>query len=116
MQVTDLKIYLSLQLENCLGTAFSFPLSHLDAEARPGSEALDSQLDREVSGLAPAEAIIHTLHHHGAGWLAEVEMEAEAVNENHQTLFFVHHHRAQVQAVLARSIIHNEGGRGPGGS
>ena len=57
--------------------------SHLDAEARPGSKVFHSKLDREVSGLAPAEAVVPGLHHHGAGWLADGQVEAEGEDQDH---------------------------------
>lgn len=97
-------------------TALLSSFSHLDAETRPRSESLDLELDREVSGRAPAEAVILALHHHGAGRLAVVEVEADGVDQDHRAHLLVYHHRAQVQAIRLRSIIDDEGGRGPGGS
>lgn len=82
--------------------------SHLDAEARPGGEGLLSQLLGEVSGSAPGQAIVDALHHHGAGRAAEVEVEADAVDKDHQAFFLVHHDGAQVQAVGLRSVVHNK--------
>lgn len=77
---------------------------------------MDSELDREVFGRAPAEAVILALHHHDAGWLAEVQVEADGVDQNDRAHLLVRHHRAQIQAIRLRSIVDNEGGRGPGGS
>lgn len=54
--------------------------THLDTVARPGSEGLVSELGRDVSGHAPAQAIVCALHHHGAGRLAEGEVEADGVD------------------------------------
>jgi len=90
--------------------------AHLDAEARPGTKGLYSQLARQVPGLAPAEAVVLALHHHGAGRAAVIVVEAEDVDHNHRADLLVHHHGAQVQAVYHRSIIDYEGRRGPGGS
>lgn len=89
-------------------------LSHLDAESRPRSKSLHSQLDREVFGSAPAQAVVPALHHHGASRLAVVQVEADAVDQNHRTGLFVHNHRAQVQAIRKAAIVHYEGGRRPG--
>lgn len=58
-------------------------LSHLEAEARPGSEVLHAERNREVSGRGPAEAVVPALHHHDAGWAAVVEVEAHVVDQNH---------------------------------
>lgn len=66
--------------------------SHLDAKARPGGKVCDSDLDGEVFGRAPSEAVIYALHHHGAGRATAVEVEAEGVDQNHFALHLVHHH------------------------
>lgn len=89
-------------------------LSHLDAEPWPRSKSLHSELDREVSGLAPAQAVVPALHHHGASRTAVVQVEADAVDQNHQFCLFVHNYRAQVQAIRKATIVHYEGGRRPG--
>lgn len=73
--------------------------SHLDAETRTRSKTLDPKLNGEISGQAPTEAVIVTLHHHGAGGAAFVLVEAEGVDENDQAHFLVDHHGAQVQAI-----------------
>lgn len=91
--------------------------SHLDAETRTRSETLDPELNGEISGQAPGEAVIITLHHHGAGGAAFVLVEAEGVDDNDRAHHLVDHHRAQVQAVQQRNVVvNNKGGRGPGDS
>lgn len=90
--------------------------SHLDAEAGPRGEILDPELHREVPGHAPAEAVVPALHHHGAGRGALVQVEADWVDQNDRAHFLIHHHRAQVQAVRHRPVVHDEAGGRPSGS
>lgn len=90
--------------------------THLDAETWTRSEALDPDLNRDVPRYAPAEAVVSALHHHGAGGLAMVVVEADGVDEDHGAHLLVHHHRAQIDAVREDAIVRDEGGRRPSGT
>lgn len=87
---------------------------HLDAKTWTRSETLDANLLGEVLWWAPAEAVVSALYHHGAGGLAVVMVEAEGVDENHWAHRLVHHHRAQIDAILVGvDIVRDEGCRRP---
>lgn len=87
---------------------------HLDTKTRPRAKGFDPDLAGDISGPAPAESVRFALHHHGVWSLGRVEVYR--VDEDDQTLLLIHHHRAQVQAVGIQSVVHDEAGRGPGGS
>ena len=89
--------------------------TNLDAETRPGCKALHPQLDREVAWGAPAQAIVQTLHHHGAWGAAVVAVETDRVDQHDGALLLIRHHWAQVKAILQRTVIHYERGGRPGG-
>lgn len=99
--------------ERCSGTS----TPHLDAKTWTWSKTLDANLIREVPWRAPAEAVVSALYHHGAGGLAVVKVEADGVDENHWAHRLVHHHRAQIDAILEGvDIVRDKGGRRPGGT
>jgi len=50
---------------------------HLYTEARSRSKTIEPQLRVEVSRGAPGESVIQALHHHGAGGVAMVTVEAQ---------------------------------------